>query len=146
MCTDGSFRPLIATLLLLVALQAYADGPVVVVMSAASGVDRLTREEVVNIFLGRFRQLPNGQSALPVDQPRDPGLFSDFYGQLVDKTPAEIRSYWSRLRFSGKTAPPEQAPSEQEMLQFLASNPGSLGYLRAGQQPAQVKVVFNLGD
>ncbi|MBK1723605.1 hypothetical protein [Thiocystis violacea] len=143
---DGSLRALIAALLLLVALQSYADGPVVVVMSTASGVDRLTREEVVNIFLGRFRQLPNGQSALPVDQPTDQGLFSDFYVQLVDKTPAEIRSYWSRLRFSGKTAPPEQATSEQDMLQFLASNPGSLGYVRAGRQTPLVKVVFKLGD
>lgn len=44
-----------------------ADTDLVVVMNTNSGIERLSRDQVINIFLGRFRQLPNGATALPVD-------------------------------------------------------------------------------
>lgn len=117
----------------------------VVVVNAASGVDALTREQVINIFLGRFRQLPTGMAALPVDQPAEQPLRADFYRQLVNKSPAEIRAYWARLVFSGKTAPPQGAKTQDEVLQWLAERPGAIGYLRADQLTPQLKVVFELG-
>ncbi len=136
---------LLVYVLLLGVGPARADDSLVVVMGSTSGIDSLTREEVINIFLGRFRQLPNGQAALPVDQPSDPALLADFYQRLVNKKPAEIRAYWSRLVFSGKTAPPRQAKSQQDMLQWLSSNPGAVGYMRSDERPPQLKVVLTLG-
>ncbi|MBK1717152.1 hypothetical protein [Thiocystis violacea] len=145
MKTRHGLRRLLIITLLLGLGGARADGALVVVMSGASGVDSLTREEVINIFLGRFRQLPSGQAALPVDQPEDPALLADFYQRLVNKKPAEIRAYWSRLVFSGKTAPPRQAKSHEEGLKWLSDNPGAVGYMRSDARPSQLKVVFTLG-
>lgn len=138
---------MLLTILLLGAIGAvHADGPVAVVMSDASDADRLTREEVVNIFLGRFRQLPSGQLAVPVDRPEDLELMADFYRLLVGKTPPEIRAYWSRLIFSGKTAPPRQAKSVEDLLERLADEPGAIGYMRPAERTARVKVVLTLGQ
>ena len=61
-----------------------ADGRLVVVINETGGVERLTHEQVVNIFLGRFRQLPNGLAATPIDRPRDDELMADFYRLLVE--------------------------------------------------------------
>jgi len=40
---------------------------IVVIVNPASGVDQLTRNEVIDIFLGRYRKLPSGRAALPID-------------------------------------------------------------------------------
>ena len=123
---------------------ASAGASLVVVMNTNSNVDSLTREEVINIFLGRFRQLPNGQAALPIDQSQDPELQADYYQRHDNKNPAEIRAYWSRIVFSGKTSPPYQAKSDQDSLQWLLGTPGGVGYMRSDARPPQLKAIFTL--
>lgn len=134
---------LIAPLLVGVAVSS-AESGLVVVVNARSGVGALTREEVVNIFLGRFRRLPNGMAALPVDQPADQPLRAEFYQRLVNKTPAEIRAYWARLVFSGKTSPPHQATTQEEVLEWMRDNPGAVGYVPPDQVRAPLAAVFTL--
>ena len=87
---------------------AHAES-IVVVVNPGSGVDTLSRNEVINIFLGSFRQLPSGIAALPIDLPPGHPARAEFYRLLVGKNPAEINTYWARLIFSGKTRPPIQA-------------------------------------
>lgn len=143
----GARTPALAWLLLLLPLvliePARADSALVVVMSAESDVEALTRDQIINIFLGRFRLLPNGLSALPIDHPSD-DIKAALYMRLVNKQPAEIRSYWSRLVFSGKTAPPHQAESRQEILARLAKSPAAIAYLPADELPPDLAVVYSL--
>lgn len=116
----------------------------VVVAHPKSGIDRLNRSEVINIFLGRFRQLPSGLTALPVDLPASQGERGVFYRQLVNKELAEINAYWARLVFSGRTMPPRQAASIEDMLDFVAVTPGAVGYVDRGQANGRVKIVLEL--
>jgi hypothetical protein len=114
---------------------------VVVVVDARSGIDQLSRSDVVNIFLGRRRVLPNGITALPVDQPTAGGLRGEFYRKLVDKDLAAINAYWARLIFSGKTTPPLPAASAAEVL-HIVSKPGGIGYIERSQLDPRLRVVF----
>ncbi len=47
--------------------SVWAD--LVVVANPKSGIDRMSREEVVFVFMGRWRYLPSCIAALPVDSP-----------------------------------------------------------------------------
>jgi len=134
---------LLVLLALLPATACFAD--VVVVVNPRSGVDKLNRDEVINIFLGRFRQLPSGLSALPVDLPASYTEKAAFYHQLVNKELAEINAYWARLMFSGRTTPPRQAKSNEDLLDLVGSTPGAIGYLDRARVDARVKVVLELG-
>ena len=116
----------------------------VVIAHPKSGIDRLGRNDVINIFLGRFRQLPSGLSALPVDLPASQGERSAFYHQLVNKELAEINAYWARLVFSGRTMPPRQAASVDDLLDFVAVTPGAVGYVDRSQVNGRVKIVLEL--
>lgn len=130
-----------AILGILCCADALAD--VVVVVDAKSGVERLTQDEVINIFLGRHRKLPTGIAALPIDQPLAGGLRAEFYRKLTDKDLAEINAYWARLYFSGKTRPPLQANSTSEVISHVVGTPGGIGYLERNQADARVKVVLS---
>ena len=54
-----------ATTMLFSAGHAWAD--LVIVTSEATGISTLSKEDVINIYLGRYRRLPNALPALPID-------------------------------------------------------------------------------
>lgn len=125
--------------------NAAGAGELVVVVNAASGVGRLSRDQVVNIFLGRFRQFPSGLPAEPIDQSDDGPLKAQFYRLLVDKDVAEINAYWARLIFSGRTTPPQEKESAGEVLRLLTSRKGGIAYVDRSQVDHRLTIVFEPG-
>lgn len=126
---------------LLIAGSTASADPVVVV-NARSGVERLSQDEVINIFLGRYRRLPTGVAAIPVDQPENSALRMTFYRKLVNKDLNEINAYWSRLVFSGKTSPPRQATSASEVFSVLSREPGGIAYIERGLVDSRFRIVL----
>ncbi|NIV39835.1 MAG: hypothetical protein GWN58_63625, partial [Anaerolineae bacterium] len=82
-----------------------------------SGLETLEREQIVNIYMGRYRKLPSGISALPLDHTDHR---ETFYRTLVDKSLPAINAYWARLVFSGRGSPPNQVDTANEMLAMIA--------------------------
>ena len=68
-------------------------------------------------------------------------LRARFTRDLLQKTPTQLRSYWSRLIFSGKGVPPPELPSEEAVVSYVLSNRGTVGYISAGTNPRGTKVV-----
>lgn len=128
--------------LLLLLTSNPASAELVVVMRANTPVERLSKDEVTNIFLGRYRSLPSGMQAQPIDQPTGSGTRSIFYQRLVNKTQNEINAYWARLHFSGKTSPPMQSDSPKETLERLLANPGAISYMERSEVDGRLRVVF----
>lgn len=138
-------RALLATLLFLLAWPAVASEWVVIANHKA-GLTRLTQEEVINIYLGRYRRLDSGLTAEPVDQPDDAPLKAHFYRQLVGKRLPEISAYWARLVFSGKTQPPRTASNSEEAFQFVLKHPNALAYIERTKVDGRVVVVFEMKE
>ncbi len=116
----------------------------VVVVSAKSGLERLTRAELVNIYMGRYRVLPGGRVAHPIDLPDAHPARAQFYRKLVGKELSEINAYWARLVFSGKTTPPRQARTAAEAVEWIASREGAVAYLERNRLDERLKVVLEL--
>jgi ABC-type phosphate transport system substrate-binding protein len=135
--------PLILLTLLLSANVLVRAEPVVV-MRAQPGTEKLSREAVTNIFMGRFRTLPSGNPAQPIDQPSDSPLRAQFYLRLVNKDLASINAYWSRLHFSGKATPPLQAASEEEVIRQVLAHPGGIAYISRSQVDSRLRIVLEL--
>lgn len=123
-----------------------ADQPssIVVVVNPQSGVAQLSKNEVIDIFLGRYRKLPSGKMALPIDVAEAASERARFYQLLVKKSPSEMSSYWARLVFSGQTSPPFQVPDANTALELVQSSPNAIAYVDRAAVTANVKVVFEL--
>jgi ABC-type phosphate transport system substrate-binding protein len=124
--------------------DASEPASVVVIVNPASGIDKLSRDQVIDIFLGRYRKLPTGRVALPIDISKSSDEHAVFYELLVNKSPAEISSYWARLVFSGKTSPPFQVPDAQTAVELVESNPNAIAYVRRAALTPGVKVVLEI--
>jgi ABC-type phosphate transport system substrate-binding protein len=121
-----------------------APSSIVVIVNPGSGVDKLTRDEVIDIFLGRYRKLPSGRMALPIDVAESGNERALFYQFLVKKSPAEMSSYWARLVFSGQTSPPFQVPDAKTAVDLVQNNPNAIAYVDRASLNAHVKVVLEI--
>ncbi|HQT25033.1 MAG TPA: hypothetical protein PLK99_00350 [Burkholderiales bacterium] len=134
---------LLCAFALLSPLSAEA-GELIVIVNAESGVSHLTRSQVINIFLGRNREFPNGRPAVPVDMPAGNPTKALFYRVLVNRDLDQMAAYWSRFVFAGSTAPPLQAKSEQDVIKFVSTHPDAVGYLEGSLSDNRVKAVLTL--
>ena len=125
-------------------VRAADTSTIAVIVNPSSGVDRLTREEVIDIFLGRYRKLPSGTMALPIDVAESSAERARFYQWLVKKSSAEMSSYWARLVFSGQTSPPFQVPDAKTALDLVRSNPNAIAYVDRAHVTPEVKVVLEI--
>ena len=117
---------------------------IVVIVNPRSGVDKLGKDEIIDIFLGRYRKLPSGKVALPIDVAETSPERARFYQLLVKKSPSEMSSYWARLVFSGQTSPPFQVPDTRTALELVQSSPNAIAYVDRASVTDGVKVVFEL--
>jgi ABC-type phosphate transport system substrate-binding protein len=139
-----TFLILLLLMIPCVAVLANDASNLVVVVHPQSGVEKLTRDEVIDIFLGRYRKLPSGRVALPIDVSEASPERARFYQLLVKKSQSEMSSYWARLVFSGQTSPPFQVPDTQTALELVGSSPSAIAYVDRANVTASVKVVFEL--
>ncbi|RKR07489.1 hypothetical protein C7446_0301 [Kushneria sinocarnis] len=135
------FRHFIAAALLVTGGLAHAD--IAVVTNANSGIAQMSRSDVINIFMGRYRKLPNGELALPIDLAP---VKARFYQALVDKNLAEINSWWARLVFSGQASPPHQAETTAQAISLVVHNPSALGYVDTHHLTSELHVVLVLHE
>lgn len=146
-----NYRMGLAGLMLFMGVQSAssASGELAIIVSADNRVSEITAEEVASIFLGKTRRLPDGTKVIPIDQfegekPRD-----EFYSKVVQKSPSQLNSYWSRLIFTGKGQPPFAVTGDSEVLEFIASNPNMIGYvdlntLERGAAASGIKVLLTV--
>jgi hypothetical protein len=144
----SSLPALITALMLAVTCAAMADDAapprLVVIVHPDSGVDALTNADAVNIFMGRYRKLPSGLVALPVDIDDRSAERRQFYRMLVRKDLAEIDAYWARLIFSGQTSPPLKVPDGHAALHLVASNRAAIAYVDRTLVDERVRIVMDL--
>jgi ABC-type phosphate transport system substrate-binding protein len=95
----------------------------------------LSPEEVKEIFLGEV-QFAGSLKLQPVD---NAGAQGEFLARVLKMSGSKYQGAWTKKAFrDGLNAPPLKA-SDAEVLSFVRSNPGAIGYVSAA--PAGVRVV-----
>jgi hypothetical protein len=123
-------------------MRTAGAGNLVIIVNPASGIEHLTRSQIVDIFLGRNRKLPSGTVAIPIDLRSGDPERKEFYLLLVGKDLAQMSSYWARLVFSGQAVPPFPVPDVRTALDLVATNPNAIAYLDRTAVDSRVKVVL----
>lgn len=120
-----------------------ATAEVVVVAGARSPLPELDRASLEQFYLGRTRNLEDGTPVMLADLPNGT-LRDEFYRKLTGKNPAQIRAHWSRMVFTGRALPPQEATGVEQLRQWLAANPQMIGYLAPADADPRVKVLLRL--
>ncbi len=127
-------------------MPATLHAELVVVVNARCGVAAMTRNEVINVFFGRNRQYFNGVAVEPVDLSDSHPDRKRFYGSLVGKDLSEVNAYWARQVFSGRMPPLARVGSSDDVLRWVVSHPGGIGFMDSSKVDARVRVVYEMGQ
>ena len=128
----------------LFSLPALCSG-IAVVVTARSTVPIIKQQEVSNIFLSKTNRFSNGEKTIPLEI-NNRGLRERFYKNITNKTPGQLKSYWTTLIFSGKGKPPKAFPNKKSLLDYMQENAGAIAYMPLSEVTTEVKVICLLAD
>jgi ABC-type phosphate transport system substrate-binding protein len=115
---------------------------IVTVVSSKSPITTLSKNEVMDIFLGKRARFPDGSLAVPIDQAEASAARDDFYNHLAAMSAAQLKAYWSKIIFTGRGQPPIAVATSIEVKRALVANPNAIGYIDQSLVDASVRVVL----
>ena len=119
-----------------------AHAEVVVIVSAKSHVNSLSAEQTARIFLGKVSNFPDGEEAVPIDQPQGRTVRDEFYKKIVHKSASQVAAYWAKVIFTGDGRPPVMLENNAAVRRAVAANPNAIGYIEKTSVNKSVKVIL----
>lgn len=127
--------------LLSMAQYAAAEGYAVIVHPSNSA--DFNAGILERIFLSKEKTFTTGGIVIPLNAAPTANIRKAFSEEIIKKSDNQIRSYWAMVMFSGKGTQPKELQSEQEMLDLVANNPNTIGYVSSSNVTDKVKVVYS---
>jgi len=103
-----------------------------VIVNAANPLASMPRDDVAKLFLKKTVAWQSGQAASPVELPAAAKAREAFARTVLNKSISQVKSYWQQQIFSGRDVPPPEKQSENDVVAFVRSNPGAIGYVSKG--------------
>jgi ABC-type phosphate transport system substrate-binding protein len=102
---------------------------------------RIPRGVLSSIFLKQAPKWSDGTPIHPVDQSVRSEVRRSFSGDVLSQGVAEVQVYWQRRMTQG-VLPPLVKGSDEEVVAFVGSHPGAIGYVSgATALPDTVKAI-----
>jgi hypothetical protein len=115
---------------------------VVAVMSSKSPITTLSKNQVMDIFLGKRARFPDGSLAVPIDQAEGSVARAEFYSRFSDMSPAQVKAFWSKLIFTGRGQPPKVVANSVEAKIRVIADLQAISYIDQSLVDSDVKVVL----
>ena len=102
----------------------------------------LPAKQLSRIFLKKIKRWEDDSSITVYDLDSDVPARDAFSRGVHGKSVSAIKSFWQRMIFSGRDVAPDEASTEDIMIQRVAATPGAIGYVSSGKAlPDTVKVL-----
>lgn len=112
-----------------------------VIIHKDNPVSLLARDKVSEMFLKKVDTWENGETVLPVDLVSRSPVREKFSQEIHGKSVRSILNYWQKQIFSGRSSPPPWKMSDGEILDYVKSHPGAIGYVSGQADVKEVKVL-----
>ena len=129
------------SILLISLASSLVSAEISVIVSNNNPNTAINQTMVSKIFLGKAKSFPDGSQAVPIDQDDGAAARDAFNSTVLGKSSSQLKSYWSRLIFTGKGTPPKQSGNDASVKQLVADNPNIIGYIDSSAVDDSVKVV-----
>ncbi len=103
--------------------------PFFIVVNAKNPLTGVPRAFLVDAFLKKIAEWPDGARIRPVDQHAGAPVRQSFSSSVLNRTVTAVRRYWQQRIFSGRDLPPPELASDEAVLRFVAGHTGSVGYV-----------------
>lgn len=137
------FKAVIRTLLLALASAAggasAADGVVVVI--GHPNLRQLDAQMVAKIYTGKVIEI-NGVSVTAVNANSGSTVRNRFLQVYLNQDEDKYTAYWTVRRYIGKGASPRELPRSSDVINFVNSTPGAIGYINEADVQPGINVLL----
>jgi ABC-type phosphate transport system substrate-binding protein len=112
-----------------------------VIVNNSVTITSLSKKAASDLFLKKTTKWSDGAAVLPVDLVDTSSTRESMSKSVHGKTTAAVKSYWNQQIFSGRDVPPVEKKSDAEVLAFVRSTPGAIGYVSEAASTEGVRVV-----
>ena len=133
----------LAMVLLLAAASMLAErvrAQVVVIANPSVKSADVAKSDLRDVFTGASTSLKDGSHVTPVLL-KAGAANDEFLTSYVGKADAAFKASWRSLVFSGQASMPKTVDSEAAMVDYVAHNPGAIGYVGKAAPHEGVKVL-----
>lgn len=116
------------------------SSPMVVIVSAQSKMQDISRSLLKRIFLGEVAEY-EGVRFVPLNYSVDTPLRQAFDEVLLGFTGDAVGRYWVDRRIRGQGLPPRTVPSSSVVRVAVAKLRGAMGYIRAAELDTSVRAL-----
>ncbi len=120
---------------------AQVDRSLRVVVSKENKLASLNTDDLTRIFLGKKTLWDSGTRIVPAMPEEESAAGEAFLSGTLKKSVSQFRAYWKRLLFSGGGAVPKVFRNSDQLLDFVARQPGAIGIVEASAVDDRVRVL-----
>lgn len=123
---------------------SFSTAEISVIVHPDNGITSINEKATKKIFLGKSKKFPGGGKAVPIDQSGGSATRDAFHSKVTKKNAAKLKSYWSRMVFTGKAQSPKEVADDAAVIGKVSGNPKAIGYVDSGSVNESVKVVLTI--
>lgn len=91
--------------------------------------DTITLKQLSKIFLKKQIRWKDDTPIDPVDLVENASTREQFSQKVHRKKVSKIKAYWQKQIFTGRGVPPPEKRTAREVLEYVESHPGGIGYV-----------------
>jgi len=119
---------LLLALLLSSGVSAAPVQEFVVVVHKDRKISSLSGSDLKRIFLGKQKKWPDGEAVIPVFN-LNREVYDLFAREMLNKSEAQLKTYWRKQLFSGQQMMPQMVNSNEEIVDYLSRSTNAISYL-----------------
>jgi len=100
-----------------------------IIVNSAQTATTIEKTVLADIFLGKTTRWRDGSRITPIDRSSQSPLRIAFTKEVLGETMAAAMGYWVRQMSSGAARPPTVKDKHEDVIAFVASNAGAIGYV-----------------
>ncbi len=112
----------------------------VIIANSSVPETRLTRQKLQDIFLGDILNWSNGDKIILATL-KNGETNDEFLKNIISRSSSQYNTYWRQIVFTGKGTPPQVFESENELIDFVASTKGAIGYTATQPENEDIKII-----
>jgi len=112
-----------------------------IIVHPSNAVTGVGRGFLRDAYLKKQTEWGHGEPLRPVNLSSKFTVHDQFTREVLQKTPAQLRSYWNQQIFSGKGVPPLEVNTTADVIAYVLANPGAIGYLPGDVDPGGARSI-----
>lgn len=127
----------------LILSSAMAHGQAVVVIGNSS-VKKVDATSVLRIYTGRTSEI-DGAAVYAVNAPTGTAIRNRFLSNCLQQDESRYTAHWTVRKYVGKGTSPREFARSTDVLNYVATTPGAIGYLDESEVAPGMNVLLRCG-